>query len=55
VLRENASADADTLRAHLATEFVKWQMPEQLSFLDTIPVTATGKFQETALRERFIR
>jgi acyl-CoA synthetase (AMP-forming)/AMP-acid ligase II len=53
VLREDHQADADELRAHLATQCAKWQIPERFEFIDEIPRTATGKFKKTSLREMF--
>jgi fatty-acyl-CoA synthase len=53
-LREGARADADALRAHLATEFAKWQLPQEFSFVSEIPMTATGKFKKTALRGQYL-
>jgi fatty-acyl-CoA synthase len=54
VLRESAQADAAELRAHLGSEYAKWQIPERFEFIDEIPRTATGKFKKTALREMFV-
>ncbi|MGH2916482.1 MAG: long-chain fatty acid--CoA ligase [Solirubrobacteraceae bacterium] len=54
VLREGAEAQEDELRAHLATTFAKWQLPDRFEFVDQIPRTATGKFKKTALREIFV-
>ena len=55
VLREGAEATAEDLRAHLATGFAKWQLPERVEFIEEIPRTATGKFKKTALREQFVK
>jgi fatty-acyl-CoA synthase len=54
VLRDGMEADADELRAHLGGEFAKWQLPDRIEFIEAIPRTATGKFQKTALRDRFV-
>jgi fatty-acyl-CoA synthase len=53
VLREGMDASAKELRDHLGSEFAKWQLPDRIEFIETIPRTATGKFKKTALRERF--
>ena len=53
-LGDGAEADAEELRAHLAQEFAKWQLPERFEYVDAIPRTATGKWKKTALRERFV-
>jgi fatty-acyl-CoA synthase len=54
VLRDGMQASPDELRDHLGTEFAKWQLPDRIEFIETIPRTATGKFKKTALRERFV-
>jgi fatty-acyl-CoA synthase len=54
VLRDGAEADPDTLRAHLAQDYAKWQLPDRIEYIDAIPRTATGKWKKTALRERFL-
>ena len=41
------------VRDYLAESFAKWWLPDAVEFLDEIPRTSTGKFQKTALRERF--
>jgi len=54
VLSAGAEADPDALRAHLAHDFAKWQLPERFEHIDAIPRTATGKWRKTALRELFV-
>jgi fatty-acyl-CoA synthase len=54
VLREGHEAGADELRAHLAQQYAKWQLPDRFEFISEIPRTATGKFKKTALREQFV-
>jgi fatty-acyl-CoA synthase len=54
VLREGQEAGADELRAHLAQQYAKWQLPDRFEFISEIPRTATGKFKKTALREQFV-
>jgi fatty-acyl-CoA synthase len=54
VLRDGMQASPEELREHLGSEFAKWQLPDRIEFIDTIPRTATGKFKKTALRERFV-
>jgi len=53
VFKKDRSAAPEELRAHLATAFAKWQLPERFEFLDAIPRTSTGKFWKVKLRERF--
>ena len=54
VLRDGMEASPEELRAHLGSEFAKWQLPDRIEFIEAIPRTATGKFKKTALRERFV-
>ena len=54
VVREDHSADEEDLKAHLAQQYAKWQIPDRFEFIDEIPRTATGKFKKTALREMFV-
>ena len=40
--------------ASVADKFPKWWLPERVEFVDEIPMTATGKFSKSLLRERFV-
>jgi fatty-acyl-CoA synthase len=53
VLKAGAAASAAELRAFLAPQFPKFWLPEAFEFIDAIPRTSAGKFQKSALRERF--
>jgi fatty-acyl-CoA synthase len=53
VLRPGATASTDELRTYLAAKFPKIWLPDAFELVETIPRTSTGKFQKTALRERF--
>jgi fatty-acyl-CoA synthase len=53
VFKPGKTAATDELRAHLASKFAKWQLPDRFEFLDAIPRTSTGKFWKVKLRERF--
>jgi fatty-acyl-CoA synthase len=46
--------EAEDLKAHLAQQYAKWQIPDRFEFIDQIPRTATGKFKKTALREMYV-
>jgi len=54
VLRDGMDAAPDELRAHLGSQFARWQLPDRIEFVEAIPRTATGKFKKTALRELFV-
>ena len=34
-------------------KMAKWQIPDDVVFVDAIPLGATGKMQKTKLREQF--
>jgi fatty-acyl-CoA synthase len=53
VLRDGMEASPEELREHLGSDFAKWQLPERIEFVATIPRTATGKFKKTELRQQF--
>jgi fatty-acyl-CoA synthase len=53
VLKEGESATEEDLRAHLEKDFAKFWLPDAYEFVESIPMTATGKFQKLKLREQF--
>ncbi len=53
VLKGKASATAEELRDYLSREFAKWWLPDWIQFVERIPLTSTGKFLKSALRERY--
>ena len=53
VLKEGENATEDDLRAHLEKDFAKFWLPDAYEFVESIPMTATGKFQKLKLREQF--
>jgi len=55
VLEPGATVDADTLRTHLKARVASWWVPEKVLFVDSLPVTSTGKIAKAMLRERYAR
>lgn len=53
VPREGARLEPEELRALLQGHVPKWWLPDDVVFLDAIPLTATGKFSKKELRDRF--
>jgi len=53
VLKPGQSATKDAILSFLSGKIAKWWVPDDVVFVDTIPHSATGKIQKTALRERF--
>src|SRR3989304_10137017 len=50
VLAPNASLDAGQVIAHCATRFAKWQLPDDVLFVDNLPLNSTGKVDKKAIR-----
>ncbi len=42
--------DVIGIRAHLEAQLAKWQVPDDIIFVDTLPLTATGKVNKLNLR-----
>ena len=53
VLKPGQSAAKGDILAFLSGKIAKWWMPDDVVFVDSIPHSATGKIQKSALRERF--
>ena len=53
VKRSGSEVTASQLRDFLAQRVVKWWLPEDVVFVDSLPHTATGKLLKTRLREMF--
>lgn len=51
-LKPEASADRDDLRAFLTGRIAKWWMPDDVLFVDEIPLGATGKIDKKLIRQR---
>lgn len=43
--------DAEQIRDHLAKKFAKWQLPEAVMFVESIPKTSVGKINKKVIRE----
>jgi fatty-acyl-CoA synthase len=41
------------LREFLGQKFAKWQIPDAVVFVESIPRTSVGKFLKSKLREQF--
>lgn len=55
VLREGEKEriTADDIRNHLAKTFAKWQLPDEVLFVDQIPKTSVGKLNKKEIREQY--
>lgn len=52
-LKADAKVDSQALKNHMALTLAKWWLPEEIKFIDTMPLTPTGKINKLALRQRF--
>jgi fatty-acyl-CoA synthase len=52
VLKPGQSVSPEELRAYLSGRVVKWWLPEQWAFVDTVPRTSVGKHDKKLLRAR---
>jgi fatty-acyl-CoA synthase len=53
VRRAGTNVTAEELRAFYDGKIAKWQVPDDVVFVDAIPLGATGKMQKVKLREQF--
>ncbi len=53
VKKPGAEADRETLLAFFEGKVAKWQVPDDVVFVEAIPLGATGKMQKMKLREQF--
>ncbi|MBN9672674.1 long-chain fatty acid--CoA ligase [Roseibium aggregatum] len=51
--REDAQPQKEELLGLLAERVAKWQLPDDVVFVDALPLTATGKVSKLTLRQRF--
>ncbi len=51
--REGRKPAKEAIIAFLAERLPKWQLPDDVAFVDSLPHTATGKLLKTELRQRF--
>jgi len=45
-----ADVTAKQVLEHCATQFAKWQLPDEVLFVDSIPLTSTGKMDKKVVR-----
>lgn len=53
VLERDAPLTRQQVLEFLATRIAKWQVPDDVVFIDEVPKTSVGKFSKKTLRERF--
>ena len=50
VLESGASVSAEEVLAHCSVSFAKWQLPDEVLYVDSIPLTSTGKMDKKVVR-----
>jgi len=50
VLESGAEVSEQTVLDHCATAFAKWQLPDEVLYIDSIPLTTTGKMDKKVVR-----
>jgi 3-(methylthio)propionyl---CoA ligase len=53
VPRQGCTPARDSVLAHIAEHFAKWQLPDDVILVESLPMTATGKISKKDLREKF--
>jgi fatty-acyl-CoA synthase len=53
VPRPGCKPQPESILAHLAQHFAKWQLPDAVVFTDALPLTATGKINKRSLRDKY--
>jgi fatty-acyl-CoA synthase len=53
VLAPDADLTPEAVLEYLAPKLAKWQLPDEVVFIDEVPKTSVGKFSKKTLRERF--
>jgi acyl-CoA synthetase (AMP-forming)/AMP-acid ligase II len=44
----------ESVLEHLGSTLAKWQLPDEIIYVDALPMGATGKVQKTKLREEYV-
>ena len=50
VLDAGVEVNGETILAHCATAYAKWQLPDDILFVDGVPLTSTGKMDKKIVR-----
>jgi fatty-acyl-CoA synthase len=54
VLRDEfKTVSKEEFHTHLAKDFAKWQIPDEILFVESIPRTSVGKLDKKVMRERY--
>ena len=50
VIRSDETLEAEAILSHCNGSFAKWQLPDEVLFVDEIPLTSTGKIDKKVIR-----
>ncbi|MFZ9291959.1 MAG: long-chain fatty acid--CoA ligase [Ilumatobacteraceae bacterium] len=53
VVKPGETLSRDEVLAHVAPRLARWQVPDDVVFIDEVPKTSVGKFSKKTLRDRF--
>ena len=53
VVRSDDALSPEEVRSYLAEHVARWQVPDDVVFVDEVPKTSVGKFDKKVLRDRF--
>jgi fatty-acyl-CoA synthase len=53
VRKPNAELSREQMLAHYEGKIAKWQIPDDVVFVESIPLGATGKMLKNRLRDQF--
>jgi fatty-acyl-CoA synthase len=53
VLEEGATLTTAEVVDFLSSKVAKWQLPDDVVFIEEVPKTSVGKFSKKTLRDRF--
>jgi acyl-CoA synthetase (AMP-forming)/AMP-acid ligase II len=45
--------DSKSILEHLGKNLAKWQIPDKIIYVDSLPLTATGKVSKLTLRKQY--
>ena len=52
VTEAGAKVEVQSIIDHCASRFAKWQLPDDVLFVDSIPLTTTGKMSKKSVRAK---
>ena len=53
VPRPGCTPQRESVLAHISNHFAKWQLPDEVLVVESLPLTGTGKINKRELRDRF--